>query len=115
MQRGDIYLVDLDPSQGSESSKVRPAILVSNSAANRAAERNSRGVVTVVPVTSNTERVYPFQVLIPAGEGGLALGSKAQAEQIRSIDFARLRQRLGAIRPVTLRLLDTAIRTHLGL
>ncbi|MBB5872364.1 mRNA interferase MazF [Allocatelliglobosispora scoriae] len=115
MQRGDVYLVDLDPALGSESRKVRPAIVVSNSAANRAAERHHRGVVTVVPVTSSTERIYPFQVFIPIGEGGLDHASKAQAEQIRSIDYARIRQRIGSIRPATLRLLDAAIRTHLGL
>ncbi len=79
MQRGDIYLVDLDPTQGSESNKIRPAVIVSNNAANRTAERNSRGVVTVVPVTSNTDRVYPFQVLLRSGEGGLTVDSKVRA------------------------------------
>jgi mRNA interferase MazF len=115
MQRGDVYLVDLDPAQGAESNKVRPAVLVSNTVANRTAERNGRGVVTLVPVTSNTERIYPFQVLIPAGEGGLAHDAKAQAEQVRSVDYARLRKRLGDLRPDTLRRLDSALRTHLDL
>src|SRR5205814_1062892 len=81
MQRGDVYLVDLDPTRGTESNKVRPAVIVSNNAANRTAQRNRRGAVTVVPVTSNTDRVHPFQVLLPAGEGGLTVDSKAQAEQ----------------------------------
>ncbi|MEV4413922.1 type II toxin-antitoxin system PemK/MazF family toxin [Catellatospora sp. NPDC049609] len=115
MQRGDVYLVDLDPARGSESRKIRPVVLVGNTAAIRTAERNGRGVVTVVPVTSNTERIYPFQVLIPAGEGGLAQPSKAQAEQIRSVDYARLGKRLGRLRPDTLGRLDTALRVHLGL
>jgi mRNA interferase MazF len=53
MRRGDIYLVDLDPTRGSASNKIRPAVIVSNDAANRTAERNQRGVVTVVPVSSN--------------------------------------------------------------
>jgi mRNA interferase MazF len=115
MQRGDVYLVDLDPGRGSESNKVRPAVVVSNNAANRTAERNSRGVVTVVPVTSNTTHVYPFQVLLAAGEGGLTAESKAQAEQVRSVDYARLRRRIGALRPATLGRLDEALRTHLAL
>jgi mRNA interferase MazF len=115
MQRGDVYLVDLDPGLGSESNKVRPAVVVSNNAANRTAERNSRGVVTVVPVTSNTTHVYPFQVLLAAGEGGLTAESKAQAEQVRSVDYARLRRRIGALRPATLGRLDEALRTHLAL
>ncbi|BCJ72964.1 endoribonuclease MazF9 [Catellatospora sp. IY07-71] len=115
MRRGDVYLVNLDPAQGTESNKVRPAVLVGNTAANRTAERNGRGVVTVVPVTSNTERIHPFQVLIPAGEGGLARASKAQAEQVRSVDYGRLRQRLGTLRPDTLNKLDAALRIHLNL
>ena len=115
MQRGDIYLVDLDPTQGSESSKIRPAVIVSNDAANRTAERNGRGVVTVVPVTSNTNRVYPFQVLLRSGEGGLTVDSKAQAEQARSVDYGRLRRRVGAIQPTSLGRLEEALRTHLAL
>ncbi|GAA1634635.1 type II toxin-antitoxin system toxin endoribonuclease MazF9 [Saccharothrix algeriensis] len=115
MQRGDVYLVNLDPAQGAESNKVRPAVLVGSTVANRTAERTGRGVVTLVPVTSNTERIYPFQVLIPAGEGGLARASKAQAEQVRSVDYNRLRQRLGSLRPDTLAKLDAALRIHLDL
>jgi mRNA interferase MazF len=115
MQRGDVYLVDLDPTRGAESNKTRPAVIVSNNAANRSAERSGRGVITVVPVTSNTIRVYPFQVLLPAGEGGLAVDSKAQAEQVRSIDYERLRRRVGTIKPATLKRLDEALRTHLSL
>lgn len=115
MRRGEVYLVDLDPTRGSEATKVRPAIVVSNDAANRAAERTGRGVITVVPVTTNTQRVYPFQVLIGAGEGGLAAPSKAQAEQVRSIDVGRLRKRVGTVTPETLGRLDDALRTHLAL
>jgi len=78
MRRGDVYLVDLNPPRGSEASKIRPAVVVSNDAANRIAERIGAGVVTVVPVTSNLSRVYPFQVAIPSGVGGLrARGSRS--------------------------------------
>jgi mRNA interferase MazF len=115
MQRGEVYLVNLEPTRGSEANKVRPAVLVSNDAANRAAERNRRGVVTLVPVTSNVSQVYPFQVLITAGDGGLTVDSKAQAEQVRSVDYLRLRQRIGAIKAETLRQLDNALKVHLGL
>ena len=115
MRRGDVYLVDLDPSRGSESNRVRPAVIVSNDAANRTAERNGRGVVTVVPITSNTTRVYPFQVLVAAGEGGLTVMSKAQAEQVRSVDYERLRRRVGALRPATLSGIDQALRVHLAI
>lgn len=61
--------------RGSESNKRRPAVIVSNDAANLAAERLGRGVITVVPVTSNIERLHPFQVLLPAADTGLARDS----------------------------------------
>jgi mRNA interferase MazF len=115
MRRGDVYLVDFDATRGSETNKTRPVVVVSNDAANRSAERSRRGVVTVVPLTSNTARIYPFQVRIPAGEGGLSADSKAQAEQVRSVDYERFGRRLGGLRPTTLGRLDDALRVHLGL
>lgn len=115
MRRGDVYLVDFEPSAGAESNKVRPAILVSNDAANRVVERNGRGVLTVVPVTSNTARVYPFQILISAGEGGLTAESKARAEQVRAVDYIRFSRRLGELPVATVRRLDEALRRHLAL
>jgi mRNA interferase MazF len=115
MRRGDVYLVDLEPVRGTETNKTRPAVLVSNDAANRAAQRNGRGIVTVVPVTSSTARVYPFQVALDAGEGGLERASKAQAEQVRSVDVVRLQRRLGGLSAGSLRRLDDALRLHLAL
>lgn len=115
MRRGELRLADLDPPRGSEADKRRPVVLVSNDGANTTAERLRRGVVTVVPVTSNVDRVYPFQVLLPADETTLARDSKAQAEQVRAIDV----QRLGApVVSLPLRLmnqLDHALRLHLQL
>lgn len=115
MRRGDVYLVDLNPPRGSEADKIRPAVVVSNDAANRVAERTGRGVITVVPITSNATRIYPFQISILAGEGGLHIASKAQAEQVRSIDYTRLRGRLGNLPPDRLAQLDAALRVHLDL
>ena len=57
IRRGSIHLVDLEPVRGSEANKVRPAVVVSNDGANAAADRLGRGVVTVVPLTSNVQRV----------------------------------------------------------
>ncbi|HVA07955.1 MAG TPA: type II toxin-antitoxin system PemK/MazF family toxin, partial [Acidimicrobiales bacterium] len=68
MRRGEIRVVDLDPARGSEANKRRPAVIVSNDGANGTAERLGRGVLTVVPVTSRTEHIYPFQVMLPARE-----------------------------------------------
>lgn len=115
MRRGDIYLVDLEPSRGSEANKKRPAVIVSNDAANRAASKTGRGVVTVVPITSNIKQVFPFQVVIPASGSGLKADSKAQAEQVRSISVERLTHRIGSVPTPVLRQLDAALRTHLAL
>jgi mRNA interferase MazF len=115
MRRGDLYLVDFEPVRGSEANKLRPAVIVSNDAANRTADRTGRGVVTVVPVTSNVDRVFPFQVLLGASDCGLKTDSKAQAEQVRSVALDRLQRRIGAVPGPTLRLLDNALRLHLSL
>src|SRR4249919_495800 len=97
MRRGEIVTVNLDPARGSEASKTRPAVVVSNDAANATATRLGRGVITVVPVTSNTTHIYPFQVLLPARQTGLTRDSKAQAEQIRSIAIERVSKRVGRL------------------
>ena len=115
MRRGEIRWVDLDPVRGAESNKRRPAVIVSNDAANATAARLGRGVITVVPVTSNVERVYPFQVLLPASATGLDRDSKAQAEQIRSIAVERVGDRLGVVPNAIMLDIDEALRLHLGL
>jgi mRNA interferase MazF len=115
VRRGEIVTVSLDPARGSEASKTRPAVVVSNDAASSTATRLGRGVVTVVPVTSNTARVYPFQVLLPARQTGLARDSKAQAEQVRSIAVERVGKRIGRLPPSLIAELDQALRVHLSL
>ena len=115
MRRGDIHSVDLDPARGSEANKRRPAVIVSNDAANATAGRLGRGVITVVPVTSNVAHLYPFQVLLPAVETGLERDSKAQAEQIRSIAVERVGDRLGVVPNSIMLDLDEALRLHLSL
>ncbi len=115
MRRGEVRMVDLDPAHGAEANKRRPAVIVSNDAANSTAARLGRGVLTVVPVTSSVARVYPFQVLIPAGAGGLTRDSKAQAEQVRSIDAERIGEQLGRLSDRLMNTLDDALRLHLAL
>lgn len=115
MLRGEIRLVDLDPARGSEASKTRPAVLVSNDRANAVAERLGRGVVTVVPVTSNTTRVYPFQTFLPSAVTGLRHDSKTQAEQVRSIAVERLGPVLGHLPAELMVKIDDSLRLHLGL
>lgn len=115
MRRGEIHEVDLDPRRGSEATKRRPAVIVSNDGANDVAERLGRGVITVVPVTSNVERIYPFQTLLLASSTGLPRDSKAQAEQVRSVDVARVGARLGTVPGTIMAQIDEALRLHLAL
>ena len=115
MLRGEIRLVDLDPARRGEANKRRPAVVVSNDRANATAARLGRGVITVVPITSNLTHVYPFQVALPAEETGLRMDSKAQAEQVRSLSVERLGPVLGRLPAAVLADLDRALRVHLQL
>ncbi|HVB93313.1 MAG TPA: type II toxin-antitoxin system PemK/MazF family toxin [Acidimicrobiales bacterium] len=72
-------------------------------------------MVTIVPATSKVERVYPFQVLVPAHETGLELDSKAPAEQVRSVAVERIGARVGVVPPGLLASLDEALRLHVAL
>lgn len=114
MRRGEIWLVDLEPVVGHESNKERPAVIVSNDRANATATRMGSGVITVVPVTSNTAKVYPFQVrLLP--RDGLVVESKAQAEQIRSVATERLTRCVGGLSSAEMAALADALKLHLDL
>jgi mRNA interferase MazF len=115
MRRGEIVSVSFDTALGSEAAKTRPAVVVSNDAANATATRLGRGVITVVPVTSNITRIYPFQVLLPASQTGLELDSKAQAEQVRSVAVERVGRRLGQLSALLITELDRALRVQLSL
>lgn len=115
MRRGDVYWADLEPARGSEANKVKPAVIVSNDAANRAADRAGRGIVTIVPVTSNIARILPFHVLLTAGDSGLSADSKAQVEQVHAVSTDRLRGRIGELPAETLKQLDDTLRLHLAL
>ncbi len=115
MRRGEICTVDLNPTRGSEAGKRRPAVIVSNDGANAAAARLGRGVITIVPVTSDVMRIYPFQVLLPAAATGLRQDSKAQAEQVRSVAVERIGEQIGLLPAGIMLQIDDALRLHLAL
>ncbi|GAA4114966.1 type II toxin-antitoxin system PemK/MazF family toxin [Streptomyces hundungensis] len=108
-------MVDLEPARGSEVSRIRPAVVVSNDGANQSVERNGRGVVTVVPLTSNTNRVLTFQVFLSADETRLPKDSKAQCEQVRAVAPERVLQRVGTVPRQRMAEIDVALRRHLAL
>ena len=106
MKRGEVWWVDFDPSVGGEIQKRRPAVIVSNDAANKFLNR-----VQVVPVTSNVSRLYPSEAYITvAGER-----SKAMADQLATVSKARLRERIARVGAEELTAIDRAIRVQLQL
>lgn len=115
MLRGDVRWADAGIGLPGESSGRRPAVIVSNDGANGAAARRGKGVVTVVPLTTNTGVVHRFQVLLPAEACGLPETSKAQVEQIRALAVGRVGPRMGTVPPHLMREIDEALRLHLGL
>lgn len=116
MRRGEVYFADLDPVRGSEANKRRPIVVVSHDALNVVVEKRGRGVITVVPLTSNVERVLSFQILLPAEVTGLAQDSKAQAEQVRALAYERFQPEIiGVLSTSYLAQLDAALRLHLAL
>lgn len=120
MRRGDVVVVSLDAAQPSEASKARPCVLVSNDGANTIATRLGRGVVTVVPITSQVERVYSnFETPVLDAEDfatmGLLAPSKIQAAQVRAVSVSRIRGTIGRCPAGVLAALDDALRFHLSL
>jgi mRNA interferase MazF len=114
--RGDVCWVDVEPIRGSEANATRPAVIVSNDHANRQAVQLGRGVITVVPLTRNLTFVAPFHVLVdPTDAVGLPWPSKAQCEQVRSIDVARIGDRIAHIDNQLMQQLGRALSLHLGL
>jgi mRNA interferase MazF len=111
MKRGEIYYADLSPSVGAEINKRRPVLIVSNDANNRASS-----TVTILPVTSNVSRVYPFEVLLITKQSGLPRDSKAMAQQIRMIAKDRLHPgKAGELGRDLMQQADAAIKLHLAL
>ncbi len=115
MRRGDICFADLEPVIGSASNKRRPVVIVSNDQVNAYVSIFGKGVVAAVPLTSNTSRILSFQVLLEADQTGLPRDSKAQAEQIRTLDVNRLGPTVGRVPLERMQQIDAAIRRHLQL
>lgn len=110
LRRGDIVLTDFSPARQHEADFVRPAVLVTNDQANRYGN-----AVAVVPLTSNVEDVYAFQLFLSRTRTGLDRDSKAQVELLRSVSKSRLRRNLGAVPADLMAQLDSLLAEHLAL
>jgi mRNA interferase MazF len=111
IKRGEIYLASLDPVLGSEISKTRPVVIVSN-------DRNNTfsSTVTILPISSQSlDRIYPFEVHLPRGSGNLPKDSKVKADQIRTVDKIRIVRYVGALRRSEIASIEKAVRIHLEL
>jgi mRNA interferase MazF len=106
MKRGEVWWVEFDPSVGSEIRKRRPAVIMSNDAANRNLTR-----VVVVPLTSNTGRQYPGEAVVTVG----GQSSKAMTDQIMAADKSRLKAQLGELSKADMLEVEDAIKVHLAL
>lgn len=111
IRRGGVYLAGLDPTVGHEIAKTRPVLVVSNDLNNRYS-----GTVTVLPITSGAlDKIYPFEVAIPQGAGGLPKDSKIKADQIRTLDRKRLIKTIGNLADEDMAHVNQAMRIHLSL
>jgi mRNA interferase MazF len=111
MKRSEIYYADLNPTVGAEIAKRRPVLVVSNDVNNRVAN-----TVTVLPITSNVTRIYPFEVLLQAESSGLSKLSKVQAQQVRTISKQRMiGKALGNLGAEVMEKIDAALKLHSNL
>ena len=110
IKRGNIYLANLNPTLGNEINKTRPVVVISNDLNN---EYNN--IITIIPITSNTKKVFKFEVFLAAGTGNLPKDSKVKVDQIRAIDKLRLGKEIGSLPSALIRQLEEAVRIHLEL
>jgi mRNA interferase MazF len=110
-KRGEVFLVNFDPTIGSEIKKTRPALILQNDISNEYSP-----ITIVAAITSQYDgSLYPTEVLIHAPEGGLGNDSVVLLNQIRSIDRQRLIKKLGALKPNTMKKADSALQISFGL
>ena len=106
MKRAEVWWVNFEPSVGGEIRKKRPAVIVSNDAANKFLNR-----VQVVPLTSQTDRIYPSEAEVTVG----GRPNKAMADQLTTVSKGRLTKMIGRLATSDMRKIERAIRTQLAL
>lgn len=108
--RGDIALVDFNPAELGEAASTRPAIIITNNVANL-----NSPVLVVIPLTTSTERVYPFEMLVSSALSGLDSDSKAQTQLIRHVSQRRIGKVIGRLEAAAMLELEGKLKHHLGM
>ena len=110
IERGDVFLVNFDPTLGAEAKKTRPGVVVSNNINNAHSP-----IISISPISSNISRVYSFEVEIPAKTGGLRTHSKIMINQTRAVDRIRFMKKLGRLPEQIMDEVDEALKLHYDL
>lgn len=111
IKRGEVYLVDLSSSSGSEQSGLRPVLIIQNDIGNKYSP-----TVIVAAITSKVvEEAYPIVIKVDENEGGLDKESYILLNQIRTIDKRRLIKRIGKLKKEIMDKVDIALKISLGL
>ncbi len=110
-KRGEIYIVNLDPVIGSEQGARRPVVIIQNDVGNKYSP-----TTIVAAITSQfSKKVYPTEVLVKAGSGGLSMDSAILLNQIKTIDKQRLESCIGKLNDDIMVEVNEAIKISLGL
>jgi len=111
VERGQIWLAELNPIRGSEQAGTRPVLILQNNSINRFTH-----TFLAIPLTTNIRRAsLPTCVVLPEGEGGLARDSVALCHQLRVLDKSRLTHRLGSVSKLVLAEIDHCVLFTIGI
>ena len=111
VSRGEIYFAELNPVQGSEQGGVRPVLIIQNDIGNTYSP-----TTIILAITSQLNKArLPTHVELSAGESGLKKDSVILAEQMRTIDKSRLRQKVAQLNRPTMQRIENAVAVSVGL